>query len=83
MVGQSKFRVPHYYTDFRWIGAGARGFARAPLKGDFHTNFALQQKTAIDEKKVIRGKLSLILLGSFINIKMKPPMTPHDFFSSY
>ena len=28
MVGQSKFRVPHYYTDFRWIGAGALFRAR-------------------------------------------------------
>ena len=34
MVGQSKFRVPHYYTDFRWIGAGARGFARAAGGGE-------------------------------------------------
>ena len=32
------------------------------LKGDFSTNFVLQQKTAIDEKKVIRGKLSSALL---------------------
>ena len=51
-------------------------------KGDFATNFVLQQKTAIDEKKVIRGKLSSKLLGALINIKMKPSMTPHDFFSS-
>ena len=51
-------------------------------KGDFSTNFVLQQKTAIDEKKVIRGKLSSTLLGPFIDVKMKLPMTPHDFFSS-
>ena len=65
------------------MGIGLYGSPLGTQKGDLHTNFALQQKTAIDEKKVIRGKLSLILLGSFINIKMKPPMTPHDFFSSY
>ena len=29
-----------------------------------------------------RAKLSSKLLQSFIQIKIKPPMTPHDFFSS-
>ncbi len=51
-------------------------------KGDFPTNFVLQQKIAIDEKKVIRGKLSSTLLELFIDVKMKLPMNPHDFFSS-
>ena len=57
-------------------------FRKHAIKGDFSTNFVLQQKTAIDEKKVIRGKLSSKLLQSFINIKIKQPMTPHDFISS-
>ena len=48
-------------------------------KGDFSTKFVLQQKPAIDEKKVISGKLSSTLLGLFIDVKMKLPMTPHDF----
>ena len=53
---------------------------RSKAKGNFSTNFVLQQKTGMYEKKVIRGKLSSKLSGSFVSIKMKSPMTPHYFF---
>ena len=52
------------------------------LKENFSTNFVLQQIYAIDEKKVIRGRLSSKLLGSFNKVKMKLPMTPYHFFFS-
>ena len=66
---------PKITLDYRFVTKRLR------VKEDFSTNFVLQQKVGMRQKKVIRGKLSSKLSGSFINIKMKSPMTPHDFFS--